>query len=225
MKKNSLTIAIIVFLIAIIFVPGCNKANSRKIPKDFDYGTWTSTTYRNNFLGFSITVPEGWHVTGSDGMKTAIQDGQNLLDDAINKSEVEKMVKMADITTANLFLVSRYSDEQAMELEAFNPNIGLLAENLGAAGKRIDLAKYVSLYRQNVTKAIPGIVIKSETKKAIGGQEFTSVQVQFTTQGILISQEHLMCLKNGFAVTFVLTTLDESEKPLLDDIMTTLKWD
>ena len=225
MKKNILTIAIIVFLIAIIFVPGCNKANSRKIPKDFDYGTWTGTTYRNDFFGFSITIPEGWHVTGSDGMKTAIHEAQDLLGDAINQSEMEKMVKISDITTANLFLVSRYSDEQAMELEAFNPNIGLFAENLGEAGKRIDQAKYVSLFRQNLTKAIPGIVFKSETNKTIGGLEFTSVQTQFTIQEILISQEHLVCLKNGFAITFVLSTLEESEKSLLDDIIATLKWD
>ena len=74
MKKNSLAIAVVVLLLAVISVPGCNRANSRKIPKDFDYGTWTGTTYRNDFFGFSITVPEGWHVTGSDGMKTMIQD-------------------------------------------------------------------------------------------------------------------------------------------------------
>ena len=138
---------------------------------------------------------------------------------------MEKMVKIADITTANLFLVSLYSDEQVLELESSNPNIVLVVENLGAFGKRIDQAKYVSLTRQNLTKAIPGIVFKSETNKTIGGQEFTSLQTQLTTQEILISQEQLICLKNGFAIAFTLTTLDDSEKPLLDDIMATLKWD
>ena len=225
MKNNSLTFAIVVLLIAVISVPGCNKTNSRKIPKNFDYGTWTGTTYRNDFFGFSITVPEGWHVTGSEDMKAVIQEGQNLIEDALDKSEVEKMAKIADITTANLFMVARYSDEQAMEQEASNPNIVLIVENLGTLGKQIDLAKYVSLYRQNLTKAAPGIVFKSETTKTIGGQEFTSLQLQFSTQGILISQEHLICLKNGFSVTFALTTLDDSEKQPLDDIMATLKWD
>ena len=225
MKKNSLTFAIVALLIAIISIPGCDKTNSRKIPQNFDYGTWTGTTYRNDFFGFSITIPEGWHVTGSEDMKTMIQEGQAMMEDALDKSEVEKMTKLADITTANLFMVARYTDEQAMEQGVSNPNIVLVVENLGAAGKQIDRAKYVRLYRQNVAKAAPGIVFKSETTKNIGGQEVTSLQVQFTTQGIIVSQEHLVCLKNGFSVVFALTTLDDSEKPSLDDIMATLKWD
>ena len=227
MKKKSLPIAVVILLIAVASVSGCNKTNSnpREIPKDFDYGTWAGTTYRNDFFGFFITVPEGWYIAGNDEMKTLNQEGYSLIEDALDRSEVEKIVRIAEITTANLLMVSPHSEEQAIEQEVSNPNIVLSAENIGASGTQTDRAEYVSLFRQSLTKAIPGVVFKSKTNKTIGGQEFTSLQAQFSTQGILVSQEYLFCIKNGFAVTFILTTLDDSEKPLLDDIMATLKWD
>jgi len=212
-----------VLLFTVISMPGCNK--TRKIPKDFDYGTWTGSTYRNDFFGFSITVPEGWYVSGEAEMKSIMKEGQALLEDVTNKAEMKKQMKMADISTANLFMAARYSTEKAIELEESNPNIVLIAENLASVGQKTDRAKYVNLLRQNLTKSMPGVVIKSETTKSIGGQEFTALQIQFSTQGILISQEHLVCVKNNFAVIFGLTALDDSEKKQLDDIMATLKWD
>ena len=219
MKKLALTFVIVALLFAVVSMPGCN--NSRKIPKDFDYGNWTGTTYRNDFFGFSITVPEGWYIGGKEEIKAVIDESKGMID---NK-ELQKQLKIAEITTANLFFTSQYTEEEALEKEASNPNIVLIVENLSAGKRQIDRAQFANSYRQNLSKAVPGLVVKSQTEKSIGGQEFTSLQLQFTMNDTLIFQEHLVCVKNGFAVTFGLTTLDDSEKPLLDDIMATLKWD
>ena len=203
----TLAFTVVAILFAVVTMPGCNK--SRKIPKDFDYGSWTGSTYRNDFFGFSITVPEDWHIAGKEEMKALLEDAE------------------ADASTAGLFYTARYSADDFMknENEDFNPNIVLIVENLSLPGRKIDTTKYVSLYRKNLSPAMPGHAIQSETNKTIGGQEFTSLQSQSNFEGIHISQEHLICVKNNYAVIFVLTTLDDSEKPQLDDIMATLKWD
>ena len=226
MKRITIAFVVTVLLFAVVTMPGCN--NSRKIPNkiptDFDYGSWTGSTYRNDFFGFSITVPENWYVSGKEEMKAIIETGRDMLDISSNE-EMSKRAKIADVTSANLFFTARFSNEEAMEREVSNPNIVLIAENLSSLGKKIERGEYVTAMRQNLGKAIPGLIIKSQHNKTIGGHEFTSLQVQFSIEGTTINQEQLLCLKNDFALCFGLTTLDDSEKKQLDDIMATLKWD
>ena len=226
MKRITIAFVVTVLLFAVVTMPGCNKPRTipNKIPTDFDYGSWTDSTYRNDFFGFTITVPENWYVSGKEDMKAIIEAGRDVLDISSNE-EMAKRAKIADVTSANLFFTARYSNEEAMEREISNPNIVLIAENLSSLGKKIERAEYVIAMRQTLSKTLPGVVIKSQTNKTIGGQEFTSLQVQINVEGTAISQEHLVCLKNDFALLFGLTTLDDSEKPQLDDIMATLKWD
>ncbi|MCL2347878.1 MAG: hypothetical protein FWC50_06395, partial [Planctomycetaceae bacterium] len=70
MKKFSTIITVVFLFFTLVTTTGCPP--SRKIPKDFDYGNWTGSTYKNDFFGFSITVPESWHIFGKEKMKTLI---------------------------------------------------------------------------------------------------------------------------------------------------------
>ena len=222
----TLAFVVTVLLCAIVTMPGCNKPRTipNKIPTDFDYGSWTGSTYRNDFFGFSITVPENWYVSGKEEIKALIETGRDVLDISSNE-EIARQAKIADVTNANLFFTARYSNEEAAEREVSNPNIILIAENLSSLGKKIERGEYVTAVRQNLSKTIPGVIFKSQLSKTIGGREFTSLQVQFNIEETTVYQEQLICLKNDFALLFGLTTLDDSEKPQLDDVMATLKWD
>ena len=178
MKKICFFAAVVFLFAAAVCVTGCNP---RKIPANFDYGSWTGSTYRNDFFGFSISVPKDWHIAGKEEMKALTQESQNM--DFVNKEEMKKMAKIAEITTAKLFMASRYTDEEAAKKEGGNPNIAVVAENLAASGVT-DRAKYVSLARQNIKQTVPGAVIKSETTKMIGGREFSSMNIELNIQGV-----------------------------------------
>jgi len=223
MKRLTLTLAVVMLLLAVVSMPGCKRKIPNAIPKNFDYGSWTDTTYRNDFFGFSISAPKNWTISGQEEIKAIMDEAQKM--DFVNQKELEKQRKIADVTSANLFFAKRYTDEEALELEEFNPNLMLLVENISLPGKKIDLAQYVVICRQNLQKSVPSLVIKSQSNKKIGGQDFTSLQIQMTVEGVPISQEHLICLKNGFALLFGLTYMDDSDKKQMDDIMATLKWD
>ena len=205
---------------AVVFVTGCQ--NSRKIPTNFDYGSWTDSTYRNDFFGFSLTIPSDWHISGQEEMKALTQQSQDMA--FVDQKEMKKFAKIAEITAANLFFVARYTEEEAASHAMTNFNIGMIAENISSAD-RMDRAKYVSLSRQNLTKAMPGAVIKSETNTNIGGQEFTSMEVELEINGVRIHQEYLIALKHKFALCMVLTWFVDSERQQLKDILATIKWD
>ena len=221
MKKIWFTMPVVFLFFAVISLPGCD--NPRKIPKDFDYGTWTGSTYKNDFFGFSITMPENWHIANKEEVKALMQEGQEA--EFFNKDEVKKITKKAEITTANLFFASRYTTEQSIEEEVFNPNINLVVENLASAGNKIDRAKYVKIFRQNITKMAPGSQIKSETTKTLGGKEFTSLLLEINTEEFTFYIESLVCLEKNFAFAFALIWFDDEEKEQLDAIMATLKWE
>ena len=221
MKK--LTFIIVMLLLAVVSMPGCERKISNKIPENFDYGTWSGSTYRNDFFGFTFTTPEDWYLEGKVDVKSMLEEAEDM--DFTNKEEMKKLNKIAEVTSAMLFFVLRYSNEEAIEKEAFNPNINLTVENISVSGMKINQTQYIKAVRQNLSKVVPDLIFKSQTNKMIGGQEFTSLLVQYNIEGIPISAEQLICLKNGYAMLFCLTWIDDSEKQQLDDIMATLKWD
>ncbi len=222
MRQDLRAITLCVLFALVVYMTGCK--NPRKIPDNFDYGHWTGTTYRNDFFGFELTVPADWHISGDANAE--LREAMNTANELgfTNEKEAAKILKAAEVTTANLFMVARYTDEEATEKEAFNPNILSLAENISLPGKAVSQADYVQAFRQNATKTVPGLVILSEETKKIGNRDFTSLRASFGIQGVVIQQEHLIRLEKGFALVFALTWVDDQEKTKLDDIMATLSW-
>jgi len=214
MKHSLLSLAVLFLLFTSILLSGC----SREIPANFDYGNWSDSTYRNDFFGFSITMPESWHIASKEEM-----DAIEWIDeDFVNRQEAEKAAKIAEITTADLFNVFRYTDDEAEARESFNPSVSAFAETLPLL---INRAEYVKQTRQLIAKTMPGINIKSETNRTVNGVEFIVLETEVSIQGIRIHQEYWVCLKHGFALLFLLTWVDAEEKQMLDDIKATLKWD
>ena len=215
--KNASPFFVAVFLSCIaVLGAGCSN-NSRKIPENFDYGNWTDSTYRNDFFGFSITLPEGWNVASAEEFEADIRAGRDIL---AMSEDAKKRMKAADITTANLFHVSQYTQEEA-EKAGTNSAITSLAENLSK--QNINLQQYAELTRRNLAQSLQNVVITPGVNRTIGGREFAVTEIKFTAFGV--QQEQLLCLKNGFGVCFGVTWTEDSEKKLLDDIMATLKWD
>ena len=168
-------------------------------------------------------MPQDWHIVGDEEYQVRRQE---MLDaDFVNKDKMKKSIKNMDITTAKLIYAMRYTEEEAMGKEGFNSSFLLMAENLSHDGIKYDLAEYVKVYRQKIGRAVHGVTVKSENKKMIGGREFASVIIGLETHGITLYQEHLIHVKNDFALLFFLGWLDDSDKEQLDSIMDTLKWD
>jgi len=221
MKKSIFVIAVAMLLFAAGSVQGSD--DSRTVPTDFDYGSWADSTYRNDFFGFSIMVPEGWYFSGTEKIDALREKASDA--GFIDQKEVKRLNKVIDITGASLVMTSPYPPEEALKKKILNPNLVLMAENISLSEQEIDLAAYVEISRQNLSKAIPGIIIKSETVKTVGGREFTSLETQFSAANLTISQESLVCLMNGFALVITMTSFDEASKKQLDDIVATLAWD
>jgi hypothetical protein len=208
----------VLLLVTVFHTTGCG---SRKIPADFDYGNWTGSTYQNDFFGFSITVPEDWHIMEKEEMTAVRQSTPDA--DFVNKEKMKEVAELADITVADLFSAKRYTTEEAATKEGIsNTFIVARAENLPSLITTRE--QYVELTRQVIVEISPNMVIKSETDTSIGGMEFSSLKTELHVDGICIFQETLICLKSGFCLFFHLTWSDDSEKEQLDAIMATLKW-
>jgi len=212
----------IVFILVVLSTFTKRYDNPRKIPANFDYGNWIGSTYKNDFFGLSITIPEDWHIVSKDELNVLTQAAQNA--DFVDTDEMKRIFKVAEITVANLFMACRYTEEEAME-EAGNPSIILIAENISLPGRKINKTQYANAVSQNLAKGTPGSTIKPAINKMIANKEFVSLQTETFIEEISFCQENLIYIKNDFALLFVLTWLDDSEKSQLDDIMATLTLD
>ncbi|MCL2743093.1 MAG: hypothetical protein FWE67_04510 [Planctomycetaceae bacterium] len=231
MKKTiGFFIAIIFLFFAVVSVTGCNyfrkiseDIHSRKIAANFDYGTWTGSTYTNKFFGFSITVPEDWYINEKEEVKAYVQTAREA--DYVDKDVMKKMSSVDDITNACLFYVTQYTEEETIDKGCSNPAFMLTALNHSGVSQEMIRAQYLDIFREQCKKAMPSTVFHPETTKTIGSVEFTSLESEMDNQGITVYREHLICLKNNFILQFVIAWLEPSEKEQLDKIMSTLTWD
>ncbi|MDR0328095.1 MAG: hypothetical protein LBI05_07370 [Planctomycetaceae bacterium] len=230
MKKVSDAVMIAYLLFAILSLTSCNSReipvniDSSKIPENFDYGTWTGTTYHNDFFGFSITIPAYWHISSKDEMEGNRAD---MLQGAekfsyIDPEEANKAAKITEATTAVLFNVTCYTEDEAITQGVSNQSITLVACNL--SGIRMSLEEYAEINREQLSQMMPDAVIKLGTNKTIGGTEFAVLNGEINLHGIHAHQEFLFCLKNNYGMTFSMAWVFDWEKEQFDDIMATLTW-
>ena len=209
-----------VCLCVVFYTVGCTDDRRLPLPADFDYGSWVGSTYRNDFFGFSITVPEDWYISEIARTESFIRED---MPDAVfvNRDKAKEIREELNTTYAVLFHILRYSREEAERKNVINPNIVLMVESVG----RIDRSEYVEKSRQNLSELIPSVIVKSETNKILGGKEFMSLEYEFVVQGISLRAENLISMGNGFALNFTLVAVDSIGKELLDNIMATLVFD
>jgi hypothetical protein len=251
MQKNCFAFIVTFFLVAIVHTAGCgsreipanldsqeiltdfdaqnipSEFDNGEIPAEFDYGNWTDSTYQNDFFGFSITVPESWHITGKEEMAAAFQKVPEMdyAEDYVDTDEMKEMSKVYDRLVAGLFTAKPYkTSEEAMANGSINPTISMSAENLSTL-MITTREQYMELAREAIVKITHNTVIKSETNITIGGMEFTSLKMELNVDGVgCIHTETLFYLKNGYVLTISLVWVFDFEKEQLDDIMATLQW-
>ena len=225
MNKNLLVALVVICgIIGGIHSAVKNRARANKIPENFDYGSWNGNSYRNDFFGFSFDKPESWHIADEADLSFVNELDESEESGFSQSKKAKKLLEIADITTAHLFLIMRYGIDEAIEQELeFNPTIALVAENISASN--INMLRYAELSKKHLPSVIPGIVIQPATVKKIGGKTFVSLSSEFIAYGDKVKIENLFLSNKRFALCFALSWQEDSEKQELDEIMSSLKWD
>lgn len=212
----------VLLFFSLLAITACKKTTPITEEDGFDYGGVRGGKYTNGFFDIEVNIPTSWHVLDIKERDAVKAMGEELIKDK-DQAESQELIKASEINTATLLAATKYSPET---VGAFNPNISLIAENIKALHSVKSGADYLLLS----SKAFEQMDIDMQsidtvyTKRPINGVEFYQMNLSANLSGIMMYQTYLATVKNGFALLFVYSYSDESQKAELEKIVNSIKY-
>lgn len=204
----------LLLFVAALALTGC-KDKAIVEQEGFDYGTVANNKYTNKFFNIEMDVPAGWDVQDQEQRDAMMKEGQEI---AAGDNEMMKaQIKASEINSANLLTV--YQHKVGADVE-YNPSFMLVAENL----KKFPAIKTGDQYLDNAKQLLTSSAMKiskiddTYTKRDINGIEFHAMNVVMDVNGIPVYQTYMATVKDGFALGFIYSYGDESQKAQLEKV-------
>ncbi len=204
------------YILVLAFIALTTTSCQRSIPDNFDFGSIENNTYKNKFFGMTLEVPEGWDIQSEAEQKALQNEAQEIL----NNPEFDKLVKSADITSADLLMASQFDTKTHTDPEILNSNFTLIAENIGLSSIK-NGKDYLVESRKTMKDAQMPIKFNDETKSIeVDGKTFYYSDAVITMNGIDIKQRYMATVINDFGLVYVATYGSEKQ---LEKLMSILK--
>ncbi|NMH88690.1 hypothetical protein [Flavivirga algicola] len=204
-------------LIVVLLVSGCKK--NVNVPLSFDYGSVKDGVYDNTFFKFRLPVDPDWYMLNTDEADQIYKTGNDLV-----SGDNESLKKTLDASMVNIAkLLSVFRSQPGTTID-FNPSILINAENLRSFPNVDTPKKYIIQAKELIRQSGMDIeYIEEKDKVRIGSQDFVFMSVKNSYNGFDIHQDYFVTLKNGFAVSFIMSYTNQEDKEALYTMFDELK--
>lgn len=187
-----------------------------------DPGRWDDRRYQNDALGFSLVIPQDWHIADQDTTDALTDRGISFI--ANGDPLLSRMAQSAKSSTKQLVLASEYAPGKPGKM---NNNIVVTVESLrGYPGieSAADYARAVEETLRKTTLNYEFGVLK--TRVSIGGLKAACLPASLRVgHGQPAVQQRFYCVKlNDAALSFVLTYQDDIGFEKLRVIMNSIRF-
>lgn len=217
------TLKVISFFIILSFA-SCKKSTSITEEEGFDYGRVRNGKYSNTFFDIELSVPKDWNIQNKEQRNAILKEGAELITED-NEAYKEALIKSAEINSANLLTVYKHNPNN-QTIEEYNTNFMLIAENI-KAGNIKSGAEYL-IHAKKVLEATTMDFTYTDdtfTERDINGIQFYSMNIKINYMGIPIHQSYLATVKNGFALGFIYSYIDNAQKDYIENnVIKTIKY-
>lgn len=176
-------------------------------------------TYRNEYLGLTLQIPDNWKVAKRETMDAQQKMGSKLVENEakISRSESE----MIDKNTQQFLMISKH---EAGAMVEENPSFIGLIEKVGHT-PGIKTGKEYLWHSQKFLKRMPMYGDISEIKKSeyADGKLFEYTAVVTRPDGIQIKQRYCATVINNNAVVLISSYTNERKE--LDEIMNSVEFE
>ncbi len=209
----------------IIFVMGffvllaleCRKAVSEELKS----GKVEKSVYTNKYFGFILKLPEDWSIQSEETSKEIMETGKEVV--AGDNKNLQKALDKADEQSLFFFAAYKYPVGTPGK---YNPNIIGMAEKISAVPDIKSGADYLFHARRLLEMSQMEVSFgKKITKEDIGGVEFDAMYVSLSFGRILIKQKYYAAIMKGYAVSFIISYIDEEGELSLENILATAKFE
>ncbi|MBL8878737.1 MAG: hypothetical protein JNG88_06410 [Phycisphaerales bacterium] len=188
----------------------------------YDAGRWDGRRYVNESLGFSMSVPQDWHIADQDTTDALTDRGISFV--ANGDALLMRMAQTAKATTIQLVLASEHAPGKPGKV---NNNIVVTAESLRGYPGIESAADYA--------RAVEGVLRKTplnyefgvlKTRVSIGGMKAACLPASLRAgNGQPEVQQRFYCVKmNDVALSFVLTYQDDIGFEKLRVVMNSIRF-
>lgn len=197
------------------------KENAAEVTKDFDYGKTEGNVYSNKYFGLTLEFPSEWKIQTKEEMQQITEAGKSQLDP--NDPVMKQAIKAIDVKTAYLFTIFKY---EVGSLVDFNPSFMVLAENTSSVPSVTTGKDYLQSAKRLLKRAAANAEIEDEFESAkIGSKEFYIMKAVLDQGAGPVNQSYYTTIKDGFALSFILTYSNDEQKAELMQIIEKVKMD
>lgn len=214
MKIRKPLIALAVIL-AVASLAGCAPS------KPVSTGAFEGNVYTNDFFGMTFAVPEDWTILSKDEMAALF--GQVIDEIGSTDKDAEAKMKLAEKKSLYLAVTAKYPIDYT---EDTNPNINVIAENLGLMSFVVSKSKdYMEATMTNLKPTVAeGVTFGEISTETVGGVEYSSFDM--TTDdgsGYTMYQRFICTMKNKYAILFTMTWFEEDQLKELQSVIDSIE--
>ena len=213
------TISSFLILLLVFSFVGCNSTSTKKVTKAITkssaitLGTSKGNVYTNDFFKLTLNIPDKWVVASDEDKNKVIEAGEKIVvgDDKAKAKQID----LSLVKSVYLFMVSA----KGLQVQSTNnPNFMVIAEKLSFYQGVKTGADYLVEVRKQL-KAVTSITYnldKPVYTEKVGGKNFSVLEATVQTSTIKMTQKYYACVLNGYALSFISTTLDDEGAKTLD---------
>lgn len=195
---------------------GCGEKAVDKI----GFGTLENGTYRNEYLGMSVKLPNDWHALDDESRKEMMQAGRKMF--AGQDKNLQAKLDASELTTVNLFMVYKYLLGSPVP---FNPNLGCVAEKVSHLPGIKKGSDYLYQAKQLMEMGqLKYVFTKDIYSEKIGGIYFDVQDVELNIGTLKVKQKYYAAIIRGYALSFVISSTTKQEEESLKQILAVVEF-
>ncbi|MCP3926064.1 MAG: hypothetical protein GY714_26165 [Desulfobacterales bacterium] len=201
------------FLVITLFLlvsTGCSNHKSNQ----FDSGRVENDKYINTFLGFDITLPQGWFAQTIKQNKLLYEIGKKLV-----VAKDKNMQAAIDANDSNLLTVYKYNSRTS-----FNPTILVVVRKKQPKIKTGKDFLYQARLAMKQAEFKYDYIGSNFKKTAINNQDFFIMDTNVIYNDVDVKQKYYAIVKDDYCICVVITYSDYDEKQELLKILNSIKF-
>ncbi|RXJ50278.1 hypothetical protein [Gelidibacter gilvus] len=190
-----------------------------KIPENFDYGKIESGVYDNKFFNFELAFNDQWSVQTKEEMQQMSENSRNTM--AGDNQNLKSTLQASQVNVADLFSIFKFP---VGSVTGGNASLIINAENLQSFPNVKTPRDYIMSARQLLDQTSLTLIYKKEPyTKTIGGKQFIGMEI--FNQDYNLTQDYFVTLRNGFAISMVLSYDNAEDQQELYKMLDTIKFE
>ncbi|HKV38901.1 MAG TPA: hypothetical protein VJX67_06785 [Blastocatellia bacterium] len=216
MNSNS-NAALGLLLVLFLLGSGCGPSGVKR--EKLESGTLEGSTYVNQSLGLTVSIPRTWLVQDSEAQNRLTQRGKNALSG--RGKDFDNELAESEANTVILLTLRKYPEGAASDI---NPMFMIAAENLDTHAGINTGNDYLAEMKNTMEKGGVKLPLAGAASETFGGVVFDSVAGAVSTGKLTVNEKMFATVRKGYAVAAVAVYADPVDWDTIKGVLRSMEF-